>query len=212
MPDSLSDSLSNPKTTSKQLPNYVPDQTEGKASDIITDDEYQTLADAEQAFRQTRAHMLDVNRWNQLAEQSAPARTLAGLNPLFPTFSLPDKPDAQASVEDVIEIALGGQQMYVRIEKIIDSEDEFAIRVRPCLKDGNCEASEHMYTPDATTTFRLTRKHKTVTTGFHGRNEVINDDLLSGLVDTSMDLGGRLFTWSLLGRAWRPKPEALANK
>ncbi len=199
--------MSESKALSQPLPDYVPDQTAGKASDIITDDNYETLADAEQAFRQTRAHMLNVNQWNQLAEKSAPARTLAGLNPLFPTFSLPDKPDQQASVHDVIEIALGGQQMYVRIEKIIDTADEFAIRVRPCLKDGNCEASEHMYTPEATTTFRLTRNQKTITTGFHGRNEVINDDLLSGLVDTSMDLGGRLFTWSLLGRAWRPLPK-----
>lgn len=196
---------------SDSLPTYVPDQHTGKASDIVTSDDYESPADAQKAFRQTRAHMLDVNGWNHLAEQAAPARTLGGLNPLFPDFRLLDSNHKSAHVDSVIEIAAGGQKMFVCIEKIIDQPEEFAIRVRPCLHDGSAQASEHMYTPDATTTFRLTLVNQTVTTGFHGRNEVINDDLLSGLVDAGMNLGGRRFTWSLLGRAWRPQPEDVSD-
>lgn len=190
----------------------VPEQQQGKATDIVTSDDYANAERARQAFQLARANMLNVNHWNELAAEHAPAQSLGGNNPLFPEFRLlhQGKPKhTSAGLNDVIEFAAGGQQMFVCIEALSDQPDEFAMRVRPCQRNGDLSDSEHMYTPAATTTFRLTREGNTLTTGFHGRNEVMHDDLFSHLVNAGMDLGGRRFTWGLLGRAWRPLPDKL---
>lgn len=192
------------------LPDYIPDQIVGKASDICGAESYQSEAQAQRAFRQTRAHMLNVNDWNRLAEKSAPGRTLAGANPLVPGFSLVDKPAGKAQRGDVIEIAAAGQSMYVRIVEIIDQADEFAITVRTSDRQGHFAEAEHMYVSTATTTFRLSREGQTVTTGFHGRNEIVNQGLVNRLADLAMSFGGRDFSWTLLGDAWRPHPDDLA--
>lgn len=190
------------------LPDYIPEQQVGKQSDIVTQDSYSSVTEAKRAFRRARAHMLDVNRWNRLAVKAAPARTLAGANPLVPSFSLVNKAKGRAAVGDVIRIAVGKQEMFVKLEAIVEQADEFALQVRTCTPGGDCEDSQHMYAPAATTTFRLSRCDKTVTSGFHGRNEVVNAGVVNQLVDLGMTLGGRLFNWSLLADAWRPHPEA----
>ncbi|PKL77308.1 MAG: hypothetical protein CVV27_05935 [Candidatus Melainabacteria bacterium HGW-Melainabacteria-1] len=199
------------ENTSDKLPDYIPEQVRGKQSDVVRSDCYTSEDQARRAFRQSRAHMLAVNDWNRLAQKAAPGRTLAGANPFFPDFSLVDKPEDSAQHGDVIEMAAGGQCMYVLIEQLIEQADEFAIRVRTCDHQGHDTEAEHMYTSAATNTFRLSRQGLTVTTGFHGRNEIVNQGLFNRLVDLAMALGGRDFSWTLLGDAWRPDPEALAK-
>lgn len=194
----------------EQVPEQVPDQTKGKESDEANSTVYACEADAERAFRQTRAHMLDVNRWFRMVAAQFPGRTLGGLNPLVPVFSLTGK-DSSASVGDVIRISAGGQDMFVKIEEITDLTEEFAIRVRPCDAEGNPAQSQHMYTPEATNTFCLRREGTHLINSFHGRNEVTNDSLLSLLADAGMILGGRHFNWTLLGHAWRPDPDQVSE-
>ncbi len=205
--------MSQPKHPEHQdkIDQEIPEQHQGHDNDIFNHSIYHSEADTKQAFRQTRAHMLDVNNWFRLVSQTFPVRTLGGLNPMVPVFTLvgKDEKQATAAVEDVIRLSAGGQDMYVRIEEIVDCEDEFAIRVRPCNPLGNPDQSQHMYQPVATNTFSLRRQNLQIINGFHGRNEVPNPNLFSILSDAGMIMGGRYFNWSLLGEAWRPDPEKI---
>ncbi|PKL76866.1 MAG: hypothetical protein CVV27_08110 [Candidatus Melainabacteria bacterium HGW-Melainabacteria-1] len=198
------------------LPSYIPAQTRGAGTDVINSDTYSSRSAADSAFQTARSRMLDVNNWASSAASEAPISTAGGYNPAIPNFTLHSDADGngQAGVGDVIKISAGGQDMYVRVEQVVDRPGEFAIQVRPCDASGSTSgATEHMYTNAATNTFRLTQDGNTVTNGFHGRNEVVNDDTGSFLqnraneaADAGMAAGGRSFSWDVMGDAWRPDP------
>ncbi len=191
------------------IPDYIPRQSKGEGTDVMNEDSYANNTDARDAFDTARSRMLDVNNWSQYAATEAPISTLGGYNPAVPNFSLHRDAGTpnQADVGDVIKISAGGQDMYVRIDKIIDTPSEFAMQVRPSDANGNTNgATEHMYSAEATNTFRLTQHGNTVLNGFHGRNEVTNSGLQNWAADRGMAAGGRSFSWDVMGDAWRKSP------
>lgn len=189
----------------------IPPQRDGGKKDIehkvtaIDDD------DARKLFVIARNRLMDVNRWNEVAEG------------ISAKFHLTDKTgqDLARTIEkgDMIRIALpapgpaeGGGSDWVKIETIEDKSDaqgeyeSFAFRVRPAenpKSDG--ENVAHFFNDHATSTFVLERKGNDVLAAVYGRNEVPNtktdnliDKVRNALVGSTAIAGFSNIQWKNL--------------
>ena len=162
--------------------NIIPENTKGKPTDVEHSITLNNREEALDTFKRAYKRMLNVNIWHKLSGFGSAdfysginkAMKLTGWRRWVITFRL-------------IYLVPGLHQVmgydWVQVEAIEDhtnpdaEEESFGMRVRSCKnpnKPGNDTA--HFFTSDATSTFIIQRKHNTVSSSYHGRNEVLNTD------------------------------------
>ena len=159
----------------------VPAQQQGGKKDIehsvtaIDDD------DARKLFFIARNRLLDVNRWNEVAD---------GLSARFlVTDSTGREVNRTAEKNDLFKIKLpapgpseGEGADWVRVEAIEEKSDtagpyeSVAMRVRPAPNPEKGENVAHFFNDKATSSFIVERRGTTVTASVLGRNEVPNTE------------------------------------
>ncbi len=160
--------------------NIIPENVKGKPSDI---EHSYTAANREEAiavYKRAAKRMLNINIWHQLAGFISAEFIL--------TDSTGDRLDRLAVLGDFIKIDIQGPGSsagdgfdWVNIEALEDNsnpnaeQESIGMRVRSCKQPGKETSSvAHFFTGDATSTFIIHRKQNTVTSFYHGRNEVLN--------------------------------------
>jgi hypothetical protein len=178
----------------------IPPQQEGSSLDTGYHVDCSTQARALRQFRISSARLLNVNVWQALC------------GPLSSRFEVVSGSGAvvkrSAKEGDYFRIAIpapgpqGGDGFdWVRIEEIErrsdpgSDEDRLSMRVRPAPNpQGEGSDVAHFFGPDATSTFRVTRKGTKVTASVHGRNETANSDTsiaTDNVRNTLVSLGAR---------------------
>lgn len=160
----------------------VPQQEQGARLDTSYGYHAQTAADARLAYSQSVHRLLDVNRWDRLCgagsarfeitnEEGIPVRSMAREDYYF-RIRIP----APGPIE-------GDGYDWVKVEKIdviadaAHDEEQLSMRVRPAPNPAKDEgATAHFFGPEATSTFRVTRKGLEVIASVHGRNETPNTE------------------------------------
>lgn len=188
-----------------QAERIVPDQKEGAVSGAIAKREKENQQEAVKLFQQAKERLLNINKWKEYS----------GI--LSASFSLTDSHgneiDRAPQKGDLIRIKLpapgtqeGDGYDWVRIEKIDDAsspdakEEHLAIRARPVPNpDSENEDSAHFYTEDASSTFIVSRKHKTVVAEEIARNAIPNTET-DNLLDAARNSVVAVAAFS--GMAW----------
>lgn len=173
----------------------IPEQVEGNCSDTFRTVDFETGEEARAHFETVKSRLYLVNSWYSVCGGK------------FSKFRLcspegNDKKDCPKQ-GDTIQIFTGTENEdgdgkdWVRIEKIIDDTEELSFTVRPCSAPTNdSDKTAHFYEDDATNTFSVKLKDKSVVTSIRGRNEKINTDsdtLLNTIRNTAVALGGIIF-------------------
>ncbi|MEO8960605.1 MAG: hypothetical protein ABI325_01905 [Ginsengibacter sp.] len=158
----------------------VPENKKGKPSDI---EHSVTVASREKAidvFKTAAQRMLYINDWQRIGSFISAVFDLT--NPEGQKLERP------AALGDFIRIDIQGPGSsegdgydWVFIEAMDDKsnsdaeEESLAMRVRPCKQPGKeTNAVAHFFTGEATSTFIIRRDQNTVTSSYHGRNEILN--------------------------------------
>jgi hypothetical protein len=165
-----------------QAERIVPTQKEGDVSGAIAKREKESLQSAVKLFQKAKERLLNINQWKEYS----------GI--LSASFILTDKHGNEINTipekGNLIKIKLpvpgtqeGDGYDWVRIDKIDDAcnpdaeEEHFAIRARPVKNpDSENVESAHFYTKDASSTFIVSRKNKTVVAEEIARNSIPNTD------------------------------------
>lgn len=128
-------------------------------------------------FRKLSAKLVEVNNWNGYASK----------NPTdFYLYSKENNKSANAQLNDLVKIkmpapknSLGNGFDWVIVNQLDSIEQTetkvFLLQMKPhsCAESANGNIA-HFYTEDASNTFVLAKKDKTVQFSIHGRNEVPN--------------------------------------
>jgi hypothetical protein len=178
----------------------VPEQEQGSSVDIVHALEMGSREEAIALYRQSAARLLNVNSWAELCgkrsakfevtyDSGEPVNSPACEGCYF-RISIP----APGPVE-------GEGYDWVQVEKIEEhtnktgDEQQLSIRVRPSANPaGDKDNTAHFFSPEATSTFRLTRKGNGVAASVHGRNETANtttDSVADKLRNTVVSIGAR---------------------
>lgn len=134
---------------------------------------YQDTATARQAFTESKAKLFDVNRWSNLP----------GINS---TFELCDQHGNKLEAlvpkpGNYIRIELPGPtpENWVRVTDVQEQEDMAEFTVRPSEKPqpaaGEGNVTQHFFTKEASSTFRVELNGTTLLASEIGKNEVINN-------------------------------------
>jgi hypothetical protein len=160
--------------------NIIPPKAKGKNIDLAQEVTLDTRSAANDTFDTACKRMLTVRDWHQLA------------GPATAAFSLKDEQGndcfREAKPGDYIQIDIPGPGLasgdgfdWVKVEAIehrrnSKSEAEsIGMRLRACSNPNTSgHETAHFFSDDATSTFIISRKDKTVAATYHGRNEVIN--------------------------------------
>lgn len=162
------------------LESIVPENKKGKPSDI---EHSVTEANREKAidfFRIAAKRMLNINEWHRIGSFVSAVFVL--------TDATGKKLERPAALGDFIKIDIQGPGSsagdgydWVYIEALQDNsntaaeEESIAMRVRACQQPGKeTNNVAHFFTSEATSTFIIHRNENTVTSFYHGRNEVLN--------------------------------------
>ncbi len=157
----------------------IPQQHTGTQSDTLFAVTARTEAEAKQLFEKGCRNLLNVNKWQQLAGS------------LSASFDLTDghgkKVYRAAQKGDYFRINLpapgnesGHGYDWVRVEEIVKeltdgTTQSVIMQVRPAQHPAEQHSeSSHFFTSDATSSFCVERKSKTVSAAVHGRNEKPN--------------------------------------
>ncbi len=196
----------------------IPDNKKGKPTNIEHSITLDTIEDAQDAFKRAYKRMLNINIWHKLSG-FASAR-----------FLLRDQQGNEVNrlvqTGDYIQIdipgpgpAAGGGYDWVQVEVIEDKtnaeaeEESYGMRVRSC-KNPNKQGDDtaHFFTSEATSTFIIYRKHYTVFSSYHGRNEVPNahteklqDNIRNTVVGAGAMAGISELQWSSLTKSFLEK-------
>lgn len=162
------------------LESIVPENMKGKPSDIKHS---VTVANREKAidvFRIAAEKMVDINEWHRIGSFVSAVFVL--------TNDKEQKLERSAALGDFIRIDIQGPGSsagdgydWVHIEALEDNsnaggeEESIAMRVRACNQPGKeTNNVAHFFTGEATSTFIIHRIENTITSFYHGRNEVLN--------------------------------------
>jgi hypothetical protein len=151
-------------------------------------------------FRASSQRLLDVNEWHLLcgpptarfevvSPQGVPVSRMAMERDFF-RISIPGPGPLEGGGFDWVQI----ETIESRVDAVLD-EARLSMRVRPAASPvGDHGDVAHFFGPEATSTFRLTRKGAQVTASVHGRNETANDNtetLVDNVRNTVVALGAR---------------------
>lgn len=160
----------------------IPENIKGKPNDVEHSITFDTKEEALGAFSRAYKRMLNINIWHKLSGFASAE------------FLLKDEHgnncNRLAREGDYFQIdipgpgpASGDGYDWVRVEAIEDNanphgeEESFGMRIRSSKKPNKIgDDTAHFFTSDSTSTFLIERKQNTVTTSYHGRNEVLNTD------------------------------------
>lgn len=180
------------------LHHVIPDQKTGWKTGARARVHYSSEMAAMNLYRIAVRRLMAINRWGGLSGVSDEAFMLTddSGNPL-------DRPHPETG--DLIRIRLpaprnktGGGYDWVQVEQITSDAgaqyESTAIRVRPVPAPGPGENTAHFYTRQATSTFCVYRKGKTVWAMEFGRNEVANTKVpfLTALRNMMIVIGARM--------------------
>jgi hypothetical protein len=203
----------------------IPPQQQGGQLDTDYSVRCSSDKEAMERFRVSASRLLNVNEWDVLCgplsarfEVTSPAGTPVNQRALEGNYfriSIPAPGPAEGDGFD-----------WVRIEKIEHSVDpmqdeaRMSMRVRPASNPAREGADvAHFFGPEATSTFRVTRKGETVTASVHGRNETPNDDTSSltdkvrnALVAMGARLGVSSLQWNNLVKGIIEGPPTASSK
>jgi len=164
----------------KNYTSIVPRHEEGKIIDTESSETFSTVEEAKSFYQHARARLMDVNNWHQIC------------GTLSAKFQLVDAAgnEVQRPVQkqDYFKIDIPGPGPssghgydWVEVEEIrevsVDDVESIGIRVRPTsspVNDG--EDVSHFYSPDATSSFIVTREGNTVTVSVYDRNTKPNEE------------------------------------
>ena len=160
----------------------IPENKKGKHTDIEHSITAHDKNEALTIFKTSVKRMLNINIWHKLAG-------IASAH-----FSLTDISGKEvqrlAALGDFIKMDIHGPGPssgngfdWVNIEILEDDsnlngeEESVAMRLRPSSQPGEQSSNAaHFFTKEATSTFIIYRKQNIITSFYHGRNEVLNDD------------------------------------
>jgi hypothetical protein len=154
----------------------IPEQKTGAQTNTESEIEFATTEEATAFFNKVKDRLLHVNGWQQLA--GSPSAS----------FQLMDaegkEVDRAARKGDYFKIDIPGPENgsgagydWVRIEEVGETENELTLLVRPCPNPfENNEEISHFFSPEATSSFKVSREKNTVAAGVYGRNEKPNTD------------------------------------
>ncbi len=196
----------------------VPENTKGKLNDVDHSVTFDTRQEATEAFEEAHKRMLAVNAWHKLSGFVSAEFSLKNRN---------GKSCARpAQIGDYIRIdipgpgpASGDGYDWVHVEAIEDKtnprgeEESFGMRIRSSKKPNKKgDDTAHFFTSDSTSTFLIERKQNTVTTSYHGRNEVLNtgtkklkDRIRNTIVGTGALIGISELQWARLIKSFLQK-------
>lgn len=166
----------------EQITSLIPENKVGKATDL---EHSITLPDAEQArdcFKRAYKRLLNVPIWHELCGAASAE------------FALTDEHGKEvhrlAEPGDHFKINITGPGLktgdgfdWAKVEKVVDNsspesdEESFGLQVSAAKNPQSVSTdTAHFFTNAATSTFIVERSNNTVTTSYHGRNEVANTD------------------------------------
>jgi hypothetical protein len=179
----------------------IPPQQQGGQLDTDYSVKCSSSEEAMERFRVSAARLLNVNEWDVLCgplsakfEVTSPAGTPVNQRAHEGNFfriSIPAPGPDEGDGFDWVRI----EAIEHRVDPMLD-EARMSMRVRPASNPAR-EGSDvaHFFGPEATSTFRVSRKGEIVTASVHGRNELPNDDtptLTDKVRNTIVALGARL--------------------
>lgn len=162
------------------MKNLAPHQVQGKQVDLSHSKVFTANAEAIACFRRAYQRLLHPNGWHTLCGVLSAAFCLcdADGNPL----------PRPAEIHDYIRIDIpgpgptaGGGYDWVQVVRMGDrpntgaDKELVALTVKPCPDPGHHDAATaHFFTNHGSSTFVIERNGGTVTSFYHGRNEVPN--------------------------------------
>jgi len=189
----------------------IPPQLKGKENNIQFDKTFGTQAEALAAFERAYARMNDPLHWHELTRVIV-ARFLLPSDP-----SLNQYPLVREGNFFRIEIPGPGPQTgdgydWVKVDKVIDEKNPtaatelFGMTFRACSNpERHSHTTAHFFQSLATSTFITRRNYNTVTSSYHGRNEIPNvhtDSILGNIRNAYVALGAGAglseTVWSIL--------------
>ncbi|MGM1430083.1 hypothetical protein ACS126_12555 [Sphingobacterium lactis] len=178
----------------------IPKQEEGKKLDITESKTFLSKEEAVDFFNLTRAKLLNINNWFEIA--SLPASTFTLLD------TLGTKKEGPAEEGDYIQIDIPGPGLwstggydYVRVEQIDESREEntaiLTMRLRPSTLPNPEDDLEtkHFFNNMSSSTFQIKRVGNLIEASYFGRNELMNmelDSLADKIRNIFVALGAKL--------------------
>ena len=162
----------------------IPEQKKGSKVTYSRCIAKNSVSDAEELFAITKTKLLDINNWHEL-----------GVSSYFCLYDEKGTRKDFPATGDYIRIGLpapgtvaGDGFDWVIIERKDELKDDdhesFGLRLRPSRNPVSDRVEiSHFFTDDATSTFIIERKGKSVTANYYGRNEVANVKGVSKLFD-----------------------------
>jgi hypothetical protein len=170
----------------------VPENVEGIASNTEAHASFESDAEALSFFKLASQRLLHVNQWHELAGKATAQ------------FQLRDDEgkavDREARKGDYFQIDIpapgsvtGGGYDWVRIEDIVEEENNLVITVRPCSNPQNKDKdTAHFFSSDSSSSFVVKKEGKKVTAGVYGRNEKPNagtEKIIDKIRNTAVAIG-----------------------
>ena len=189
----------------------IPQQLKGAHTNTEHSVTANTKEEAHALFKMGCNRLLNINAWNKLCGTASADFRLINKNG--------EEDNSLAKENDYFKIdipglgpASGEGYDWVKVEKIEDrtnssvDEESFLLRVRPSTNPNNdIDDIAHFLSDEATSSFVISRKDKTVTASVFGRNEVPNknaekvvDKIRNALVGVGAIAGGSKIQWKLL--------------
>lgn len=190
---------------------YVPEQVEGKETDVVAEQMLSDMQSAQHFFIKVKERLLNVNNWHKICKIEASTFTLVDENAT--------RANSLAKVGHYLKIdipgpgsSVGGGFDWVKIESIEEIINEkmdkevLVMRVRPAMNpEKPAESIAHFLNDKATSTFIVARQGNLVASEVHGRNEIPNtstnnllDKVRNVVIGTGALLGISILQWKLL--------------
>lgn len=157
---------------------HIPDQQTGAQSNTVSEQNFETEAEARTFFETVRQRFLQIGRWHEWAG--------AGTAEFFLTDAVGNVVEREPLAGDYFKIDIPGPGSqtgdgfdWVRIEAVEEDHnagtDCVLIQVRPASNPQNTHSDvAHFFSEEATSNFVIKRDGNTVSAGVHGRNEKPN--------------------------------------
>ncbi len=193
----------------------IPQQKEGKHNDLYFSADFATRDEAVDCFKRAYKRLLNPKVWHELGGIFSGEFVLVD--------ETGNQPHRLAQLGDIYRIDLPGPGTsagngydWVRIDAIDDRSDEtgeeelFSLRVAPTFNPSHATpVTAHFFKPGASSTFVVSRTGNQVKAGYHGRNEVPNNDTVSTIDNLRNSMMGTAALAGLSEIQWSSMMEAL---
>ena len=186
---------------------FIPEQLISQHTDTVEERSFANENEAMAFYKVAKKRVIEVNRWHGVSKMETST---------FQLFdSLGNRVDRGVMINDFILIdipspgtKIGSGDDYVKAEQIEEISNDindvfFYMRFRPSAPPGKPRIkTAHFFKADATSTFIVTLKGKTVSAEIHGRNEIPNigadkliDKARNTIIATTSFLGLSVLQW-----------------